>query len=798
MIKKLLQIINKQHSNDHSLIGAIEEIMRPNANSITRDEWQPFHRFPDVKHVKVEVKPMDRLFELFGIKRRSGPATIHYMKYKNKPINRFALRQIKRLRAADDKTFWRMVGHLLKRSNVFFMLALYHVYPRWHRDLRFWEVINLHRKFRKISKDPQQIDYKRVYIPKANGKWRPLGVPKPEWRLYLHLLNQFLVLRFNDRISDNQHGFRPGRGTLTAWKEILLNHSRYRYIYEMDYKKFFDSLNQSMISETLLLHYKVPREWWTLIEKLNMSQPSLPNIRQMEEKDIENNKILIKQGIRDSYVWLNEKWKKVGFAGNHTLYGIPQGAPTSPFLSILLLDYVTKKDAAYPDTKWVRYADDVIVMMNEPIDLVNDQPDDNDAPLFLKRTVLERMKSAGIEYAKEKCDWVKWDGKWLKPLKFLGLEFDGQTLKAKTRKGSELLFDKHNLVMDYLAREWKTTPSPFSWSYLARSDIMGFFQARLYQGDYNLKNYSQDFRLKFTPGSWTDHYFKWIEKLERGADHMRFLAKLSGIHLTVFNSTSLCLQSGLEAIKEAEKTNYKKWPEGPLYEMNSRKQIEWHFRNAIRDAREAGNIEQVEIIGDQWKRWGLEQTSKEQENRDLNLREKMRKLLEDTSITTVDQFLKVTDFVPTKGTYPKINRGISKRYHSTMIRPEVNRHAFERLKNILLVLGWGSLGVMISIVMITYLSENPIQVVEEVPTSNDSKPSSWIPLALMLGGIIMMIGIHIWLDQEPTHWAERLSQGYSGPLTSVEMVELKSKLAVQALADNLAISPIGDLWQSPW
>jgi hypothetical protein len=33
--------------------------------------------------------------------------------------------------------------------------------------------------------------------------------------------------------------------------------------------------------------------------------------------------------------------------------------------------------------------------------------------------------------------------------------------------------------------------------------------------------------------------------------------------------------------------------------MNSRKQIEWHYRNAIRDAREAGNIEQIEIIGEQ-------------------------------------------------------------------------------------------------------------------------------------------------------------------------------------------------------
>jgi len=65
----------------------------------------------------------------------------------------------------------------------------------------------------------------------------------------------------------------------------------------------------------------------------------------------------------------------------------------------------------------------------------------------------------------------------------------------------------------------------------------------------------------------------------------------------------------------------------------------------------------------------------------------MRELITNTSITTVDQFLKATDFLPIKGTYPKINRGISKRYYSTMIRPEVNRHAYERLKNILLVLG---------------------------------------------------------------------------------------------------------------
>lgn len=58
------------------------------------------------------------------------------------------------------------------------------------------------------------------------------------------------------------------------------------------------------------------------------------------------------------------------------------------------------------------------------------------------------MKMASIEFNKEKSGFVKQDGKWLKPLKFLGLTYDGErdVLHASTRGGATLEFDKHDLV----------------------------------------------------------------------------------------------------------------------------------------------------------------------------------------------------------------------------------------------------------------------------------------------------------------------------------------------------------------
>jgi len=61
--------------------------------------------------------------------------------------------------------------------------------------------------------------------------------------------------------------------------------------------------------------------------------------------------------------------------------------------------------------------------------------------------------------------------------------------------------------------------------------------------------------------------------------------------------------------------------------------------------------------------------------------------MEETSNKTIETFLKVTKPIPTKGTMPKASKGLSRRYYTTMIKPEVNRHAQEKLRNLLLFLG---------------------------------------------------------------------------------------------------------------